>query len=99
MEWCLCLAADYEMDPQIWKSLDGPSFCLSSKLCFCNSVHGCFVPNSKKGQSVHTLVFILLDFMCFVSCILGILRFWANIHLSVVKYHVSSFVIGLPHSG
>jgi hypothetical protein len=24
--------------------------------------------------------------------------FWANIHLSVSTYHVSSFVIGLPHS-
>ena len=35
-------------------ALDGPSFRLSSKLCLCNSFHGCFVPNSKKGQSVHT---------------------------------------------
>jgi hypothetical protein len=34
-----------------------------------------------------------------VSCILGILSFWANMHLSVSTYHVSSFVIGLPHSG
>jgi hypothetical protein len=30
---------------------------------------------------------------------LGILSFWANIHLSVSAYHVCSFVIGLPHSG
>jgi hypothetical protein len=29
------------------------------KICLCNSFHGCFVPNSKKGESVHTLVFIL----------------------------------------
>ena len=43
-------------------SLDGPSFRLSSKLCLCNSFHGCFVPNSKKGQSVHILVFVLLEF-------------------------------------
>jgi hypothetical protein len=34
-----------------------------------------------------------------VSYILVILRFWANIHLSVSTYHVTSFVIGLPHSG
>ena len=27
--------------------------------------HGCFVPNSKKGQSVHTLVFVLLEFHAF----------------------------------
>jgi hypothetical protein len=39
-----------------------------------------------------------LGFMCFANCILGILGFWANIHLSVSAYHVSSFVIGLPHS-
>jgi hypothetical protein len=51
MQWCQRLEADYGMDPWIWQSLDGPSFCLSSKLCLCNSFHGCFVPNSKKGQS------------------------------------------------
>ena len=47
------------MDPWIWQSLDGPSFHLSSKLCLCNSFHGCFVPSSKKGQNVHTFVFVL----------------------------------------
>jgi hypothetical protein len=40
-----------------------------------------------------------LSFMSFANCILGILGFWANIHLSVSAYHVCSFVIGLPHSG
>jgi hypothetical protein len=40
-----------------------------------------------------------LSFMCFANCILGILSFWTNIHLSVRAYHVSSFVIGLAHSG
>jgi hypothetical protein len=40
-----------------------------------------------------------VSFMCFVSCILGILSFWAIIYLSMSTYHVSSFVIGLPHSG
>ena len=34
-----------------------------------------------------------------MSCILVILRFWANIHLSVYIYHVYPFVSGLPHSG
>jgi hypothetical protein len=29
-----------------------------------------------------------LSFMCFANCILGILSFWANIHLSVSAYHV-----------
>jgi hypothetical protein len=40
-----------------------------------------------------------LIFLCFGSCILGILGFWANIHLSMSAYQVTSFVIGLPHSG
>ena len=39
-----------------------------------------------------------LVFLCFGSCILSILGFWANIHLSVSAYQVTSFVIGLPHS-
>ena len=101
MQWCQRLEADYGMDPQVWQSLDGPSFRLSSKLCLCNSFHGCFVLNSKKGQNVHTLVFILLEFhvLQIVSYILGILSFWANIHLSVSTYHVRTFVIRLPHSG
>ena len=59
MQWCQRLEADYGMDPRVWQSLDGPSFHLSSKFCLCNSFHECFVPNSKMGQSVHTLVFIL----------------------------------------
>jgi hypothetical protein len=62
---CLRWEADYGMDPQVWQSLDGPSFRLSSKLCLCNSFHGCFVPNSKKGKSVHILSFILLEFRVF----------------------------------
>jgi hypothetical protein len=59
MQWCQRLEADYGMDPRIWQPLDGPSFCLNSKCCLCNSFHGRFVPNYKKGQSVHTLVFVL----------------------------------------
>jgi hypothetical protein len=38
-----------------------------------------------------------LFFLCFANYIVGILGFWANIHLSVSTYHVSSFVTGLPH--
>jgi hypothetical protein len=52
MQWCQHLEADYGMDPWIWQSLDGPSFFLSSKLCLCNSFHGCFVPNTKKGHMI-----------------------------------------------
>jgi hypothetical protein len=40
-----------------------------------------------------------LIFLCFGNRIVGILGFWANIHLSVSAYQLTSFVIGLPHSG
>jgi hypothetical protein len=59
MQWCQHLEGDYGMDPRIWQSLDRLSFLLSSKHCLCNSFHGCFVHSSKKGKSVHTLVFTL----------------------------------------
>ena len=97
MQYCLHLVADYGMDPQVGQSLDGPSFCLSSKLCLCNSFHGYFVPYSKELWSIHVLVFLLLDFLVFCKLYLGYLSFWANIHLSVSAYHVSSFVIVLLH--
>jgi hypothetical protein len=48
--------------------------------------------------STHWSSFFLI-FLCFANCILGILSFWANIHLSVSAYQVTSFVIELPHSG
>jgi hypothetical protein len=75
MQWCQLLEADYGMDPWVRQSLDGPSFRHSSKLCLCNSFHGCFVPNSKRGQSDHTLVFILLEFHVFYNLYLGYSKF------------------------
>ena len=33
----------------------------------------------------------------YANCVLSIQSFWANIHLSVIAFHVYSFVIGLPH--
>jgi hypothetical protein len=47
--------------------------------------------------SMHWSSFFLI-FSCFRNCILGILGFWANIHISVSAYQMTSFVIGLPHS-
>jgi hypothetical protein len=41
--------------------------------------------------STHWSSFLI--FLCFGSCILGILGFWANIHLSVSAYQVTSFVM------
>jgi hypothetical protein len=65
MQWCQRLDADYGVDPWIRQSLHGPPFNLSSKLCLCNSFQGCFVPTSKEGHSVHTSVFIFLEFHVF----------------------------------
>jgi hypothetical protein len=48
---------------------------------------------------VSTLWFSFLSFMCFANCILGILNFWTNIHLSMSVYHACSFVIGLSQLG
>jgi hypothetical protein len=43
--------------------------------------------------STHWSSFFLI-FLCFLSCILGILSFWANIHLTVSAYHVSFLGLG-----
>ena len=60
---------------------------------------GILFPILRRNEvSTHWSSFFLI-FLCFANCILGILSFWANIHLSVSAYHVCSFVIGLPHSG
>jgi hypothetical protein len=49
------------MDPQVGQSLEGLSFCLCSTLCLCICSCEYFVPPSKKDQSIHTLVFFLLE--------------------------------------
>jgi hypothetical protein len=60
---------------------------------------GVLFPILRRGEVSTFWSSFFLSFMCFANCMLGILSFWANIHLSVNAYHVSSFVIGLPHSG
>ena len=58
---------------------------------------GILFPILRRNEvSTHWSSFFLI-FLCFAICILGILSFWANIHLSVSAYQVTSFVIGLPH--
>ena len=51
----------YGMDPQVGQSLDDLSFSLCSTLCLCISSHGYVVPPSKRDESIHTLVFLLLE--------------------------------------
>jgi hypothetical protein len=60
---------------------------------------GVLFPVIRRGKVTTLWSLFFLSFMCFATCILGILSFWANIHLSVTTYHMSSFVIWLPHSG
>ena len=57
----------YGIDPQVGQYLDGIRF----KLCLCNSSHEYFVPHSKKDQSIHTLIFLLLEFHVFCELYLG----------------------------
>jgi hypothetical protein len=59
------------MDPQVGQSLDGHSFSICSELCLCNSFHGYFLPPSKKDRSIHTLIFLLLEFHVFCKLYLG----------------------------
>ena len=59
------------MDPQMEQSLDGLSFSLCSILCLCISSHEYFVPPSKKDQSIHTLVFLLLELQVVCELYLG----------------------------
>jgi hypothetical protein len=61
--------------PGMGQSLFNPFFHLSSKLCLCNSFHGYFLPHSKEGRSIHTLVFLLLEFHVFCQLYLGYSNF------------------------
>ena len=57
---------------------------------------GILFPVLRRNEVSMCLSFFLI-FLHFANCFLDILSFWANMHLSVSTYHVSSFVIGLPH--
>jgi hypothetical protein len=52
---------------------------------------------SRRTEASTFWSFFFLSFMWSLNCILSILSFWVNIHLSVRAYHVHSSVIGLPH--
>ena len=58
-------------ESQVGQFLDGHAFSLCSRLCLCNSFHRYFVPLSKKDWSVHTLVFLLLEFHVFCKLYFG----------------------------
>jgi hypothetical protein len=51
-------------------------------------------PLLKRNEACTFGSFFFLSFLWSVNCILGILSFWDNMHLSVSWYHVCSFVTG-----
>jgi hypothetical protein len=70
MQWCHRLEANYGMDPWIWQSLDRPSFCLSSKLCLCNSFHGWLFPILRMSKVSTLWSSFFFSFICFTYCTL-----------------------------
>ena len=70
MQWCHRLEANYGMHPWIWQSPNGPSFCLSSKFCLCNSFHGWLFPILRMGKVSTLWSSFFFSFMCFANCIL-----------------------------
>jgi len=91
--------AAYGMDPQVGQSRDDVVFSPCSTLSPCISSSEYFVFPSKKGWSIHILVFLLEFHMICEVFPLGVPSFWANFQLSESAYHVCSFVTVLPHSG
>jgi hypothetical protein len=83
----------------VGQSLDVPSFVSAPTSVSVTPSMSVLFPIQRRGELSTFWSSFFFSFMCFSNCILGILSFWANIHLSVSAYHVSSFVIGLPHSG
>jgi hypothetical protein len=90
------LVSTYGMDPQVGQSLDGLSFPL---FVYIFPPLGILFQLSRRTEVSTLCSSLFLSFIYFANCILGILSFWVNIHLSVSVYHVCSFVVGLPHSG
>jgi hypothetical protein len=77
--------------------MDLPSVSATNFVSVTSSMSILFPILRNEVSTLWSSFFLIL--MCFTNCILGILSFWANIDLSLSAYHVSSSVIGLPHSG
>ena len=58
---------------------------------------GVLFPILRRGKVSKLWSLFFLIFMCFANCILGILSFWANIHLSVNANQVISFCDWVIH--
>jgi hypothetical protein len=75
------------------------SFVLAPKFVSVTPSVGILFPFLRRNEVSICWSSFFLIFLCFANCILGILSFWDNIHLSVSTYQLTSFVFGLPHSG
>jgi hypothetical protein len=95
---CLRLVADYGMDPQVGSIWMVHPFVLALNFVSETPSMDILFPILGRNE-VYTSLSSFLIFLCFGSCILSILGFWTNIHLSVSAYQITSFVIELPHSG
>jgi hypothetical protein len=72
-------------------------FVLAPNFVSVTPLMGILFPILRKNEVSTHWSFLFLMFLCFANGILGVLCFWANIHLSVSAYLMTSFVIGLPH--
>jgi uncharacterized membrane protein len=81
----------------MWGSLMIHPFVLARNFVSVTPSLGILFPFLRRNEvSRHWSSFLI--FLCFANCILSIISFWANIHLSVSAYQVTSFVIGLPYT-
>jgi hypothetical protein len=74
-------------------------FVVASNLVSVTPFMGILFPILRRNEVSTWWSSLFLILLCFENCILGVLCFWANIHLSVSTYLMTSFVIRLPHSG
>jgi uncharacterized membrane protein len=72
-------------------------FVLAPNFVFVIPFMGILFPILRRNEVSTRWSSFFLIFLCFANCILGLLRFCANIHLSVSAFLAISFVIGLPH--
>jgi hypothetical protein len=81
-----------------WGSLwIAPPFILAPNFVSVTPFMGILFPSLRRNEVSTHWSSLFLTFLCFANCILGVLCFWVNIHLSVSAYQMTSFVIGLPH--
>jgi hypothetical protein len=80
---CLGLVTIYGMDPQVRHSLDGISFSLCSTFVSIYAPVRIVFPLLRRAKALTFWSSFFLRFMLSVNWILGILKFWANIHLSM----------------